>query len=183
MNQENGTRVLFGQLMLKKLIFVVLNFVWSTFLQLNKVPVGIDRKHLQSVLFLEQSLFICGGVGINAPLCKTLVWTHYLNIDLRICHAGISSSFYTRNIGLNELLTNQAAFRDEEMFLGPLTFSPGALGSTEFTHSLALKAFPACSSIFSALLWALKYSGPCVDFGINSLGFKCWFFRLLAVWS
>lgn len=67
---------------------------------------GIDGKYLQSVLCLEQSLFIGGGININVPLCKTLVWTQDLSIDLRICHARLCGSFYIRSIGITKLLTN-----------------------------------------------------------------------------
>lgn len=111
MNQEIVNWVLFGQLILKKLVFVVLHFVWSTVLQLNKIPVGIGGKIFAKGFVLRAKRFIGGGISINVSLCDIFVWTCYLNIDLRIHHARISSSFYIRYIELNELRTSQAAFR------------------------------------------------------------------------
>lgn len=82
---------------------------------------GIGGKIFAKGFVLRAKRFIGGGISINVPLCDILVWTCYLNIDLRIHHARISSSFYIRYIELNELRTSQEALWN--------------LGSPEHTHS------------------------------------------------
>ena len=81
---------------------------------------GIGGRIFAKCFVLRAKPFTGGRISINVPLCKILVWTCYLNIDLRIHRARISSSFYVRYIELNELGTSQAAFRGQAVPLGSL---------------------------------------------------------------